>query len=148
LEDDMGFGFGEALRLAIRGAAITSPGWNGKGTWWAVRAGDALSGEPLPVYTGPDLGVCRPYLYMRDAQGHEVPWTPSHTDLFRTDYELAPDGVGDPVRAWGLDAIEIAEREGLLLCGQDDDGDELVDLSAEDARDLRWVWLPVDAAEV
>jgi len=144
---------GEAIGAAVRGARITTGAWNGKGMWFAAEAGDVAHGLPtpplLPVYVGPALGVARPYLYLRDAQGHRVPWLPSMTDLFRDDYELAPGFVGEPVRAWGLDAIELGRKEGAVLLGsgppnEDDnyDGDEFSDQASADWSWARWVYLP------
>jgi len=148
--------FGEAFEAALQGARITAPGWNGKGMWFSAQAGDVAQGlaEPpfLPVYIGPALGVNRPHLYLHDAQGHHVPWLPSMTDLFRTDYELAPGFYGEPVRAWGCAAIEIGRRGAAVLMGsgppdEDNKGDgydggPYSDDANADWSWARWVYLP------
>lgn len=146
--------FGDAFKAAINGARITAPGWNGKGMWFAAEAGDMAPGLAqaplLPVHVGPALGVRRPYLYLRDAQGHHVPWCPSMTDLFRDDYDLAPGFYGEPVRAWGLIAIEVGTVEGAVLTGsgppdeaKNYDGDAFSDDASADWSWARWVYLPV-----
>jgi hypothetical protein len=147
--------FGQAFDLAVDGARITARGWNGKGMWFAVEPGDPPAADPpivppvFPLYTGPDLGVRRPHLYLSDAQGHRVPWTPSQTDLFRDDYELAPGFWDEPVAAWGGDAVARARETGALLVMTGDDGDPYPDGTPEDVEEVRprWVYVPVAGGE-
>lgn len=137
--------FGDAFRLAKRGARITSPSWNGKGMWFGVNPGDAPPGmaDPplIPPYTGPELGMQRPSLFLRDATGRESPWVPNMIDLFKDDWELAPGPHGEPVRAWGLDALEVAEREGLYCEGIDADGDCFEEHEPGDRSGVRWIYV-------
>lgn len=64
--------FGEALEMLKQGKRTTRQGWNGKGMWIDVQF-------PLNEMT-------LPYIYMRTAQGHLVPWVASQTDIFANDW--------------------------------------------------------------
>lgn len=66
-----------AALLALRsGQKIARAGWNGKGMWIALQTPDAHSKMSLP------------YIYMKTADGHLVPWLASQTDLLSDDWDL------------------------------------------------------------
>lgn len=65
---------GWAVERMREGKHVRRAGWNGKGMWLA--------------YVRQDLPWL-PYVQMRTAQGHHVPWLCSQTDLLATDWELA-----------------------------------------------------------
>lgn len=68
------FDFGVALDSLLGGRRVTRKGWNGSGMWIALQK--------------PDLGskMTRPYIYMRTAQGDQVPWVASQTDILARDW--------------------------------------------------------------
>lgn len=67
--------FEEALPALRGGQRVARAGWNGKGMWIALQKPDTHSKMSLP------------YIYMKTADDHLVPWLASQTDL------LAPDWV-------------------------------------------------------
>ncbi len=69
--------FGLALRLLAEGKRVTRPGWNGKGMWLELQVPDAHSKMTLP------------YIFMKTADNHLVPWLASQTDILAKDWELA-----------------------------------------------------------
>ena len=71
------FDFGMALDALREGDAVARQGWNGKGMWLRLQAPDSGSKMTLP------------YIYMRTAQGQNVPWLASQTDLLAQDWEYA-----------------------------------------------------------
>lgn len=66
---------GEAVKHMREGGKVARQGWNGKNMWLALQEPDAHSKMTLP------------YVYMRTAQGDNVPWLCSQTDLLATDWE-------------------------------------------------------------
>lgn len=68
--------FGEALDALRTGQRVTRSGWNGKGMWVALQTPDSHSKMSLP------------YIYMRTADGHNVPWLASQTDILAFDWEF------------------------------------------------------------
>lgn len=80
--------FGEALEAVKSGANIYREGWNGKGTYLALVAGDAVrqaiadcygsAGETFPVLDA---------IYMKTADDKLVPWLASQTDILAEDWE-------------------------------------------------------------
>ncbi len=68
---------GEAIELMRLGNRVRREGWNGKGMWIAMQFPDALSKMTLP------------YVYMKTADNHLVPWLCSQTDLLANDWEFA-----------------------------------------------------------
>lgn len=69
--------FSKALDEIKHGEKLCRAGWNGKGMWVA--------------YTIPSYGetVTQPYVFLHAADGQQVPWTPSQTDLFAEDWQYA-----------------------------------------------------------
>lgn len=73
------FTFGGMLDAIIKGDYIASNArWNGKGMWIKVQIPTELSKMDLP------------YLFMCNAQGELVPWTPSQMDLFSNEWTIKP----------------------------------------------------------
>jgi hypothetical protein len=66
--------FGQALNLLTAGKMVARTGWNGKGMWLALQSPDENSKMTLP------------YIYMKTAQGHLVPWLASQTDILAVDW--------------------------------------------------------------
>ena len=62
--------FEEALESLKDGDKITNLEWNGKGMYLEVQFPNHLS------------KMTHPYIYICDAKGELLPWTPSQTDLF------------------------------------------------------------------
>lgn len=57
------------------GRRFARPSWNGKGMFIALQVPDVNS----------KMG--RPYLYLRDVEGKNVPWLPSQSDVLAEDWE-------------------------------------------------------------
>lgn len=66
-----------ALEQLRRGEKVCRRGWNGRGMWLVIQFPDGASKMTLP------------YIYMKTATGHRVPWTASQADLLIGDWELA-----------------------------------------------------------
>jgi len=69
--------FSDALAYLKRGFKIARKGWNGKGMWLSLQKPDEHSKMSLP------------YIYMKTADDHQVPWLASQTDLLADDWELS-----------------------------------------------------------
>jgi hypothetical protein len=69
--------FGQALDLLKGGLKVARAGWNGKGMWINLQVPDAHSKMSLP------------YIYMFTADGHQVPWLASQTDILANDWSIA-----------------------------------------------------------
>ena len=84
--------FGQALEAVKSGAKIYREGWNGKGMYLALIAGNTVrqaiaehyghAGETFPVLDA---------IYMKTADNKLVPWLASQTDI------LAEDWLAEPV---------------------------------------------------
>lgn len=72
--------FEVALCALKKGFAITRSGWNGKGMWLMRQVPDEHSKMSLP------------YIYMKTADGHLVPWLASQTDLLANDWAVVNRG--------------------------------------------------------
>ena len=66
--------FSEALDKLKQGNKIARKGWNGKGMWLNLQVPDEYSKMTLP------------YIYMKTADNHQVPWLASQTDLLCEDW--------------------------------------------------------------
>lgn len=76
-----GLDIGVAVALLRAGSRVARGGWNGKGMWLEMQTPDAHSKMTLP------------YVFMHTAQGDNVPWLCSQTDLLAQDwYALFPEG--------------------------------------------------------
>jgi hypothetical protein len=70
------FGIGRALDEMRAGYLVSRTGWNGKGMHLGLQVPDGNSKMTLP------------YVYMKTAQGHLVPWLCSQTDLLADDWQV------------------------------------------------------------
>lgn len=68
--------FGEAIAALKRGRKVARKGWNGKGMWLNLQVPDAHSKMSLP------------YIYMKTADDHLVPWLASQTDMLSEDWQI------------------------------------------------------------
>jgi hypothetical protein len=66
--------FGQAIEALKQGKKVARAGWNGKGMHLELQRPDAHSKMPLP------------YIYMYTAQGDNVPWLASQTDMLSEDW--------------------------------------------------------------
>ena len=71
--------FSTALGGLTLGAKLRRAGWNGKGMWIAIQRPDEHSMMTLP------------YIYMKTADGHLVPWVASQTDILSDDWEVVDE---------------------------------------------------------
>ncbi len=67
--------FGQAIDALKAGKKVARSGWNGKGMWLALQIPDANSKMSLP------------YIYMKTADDHLVPWLASQTDVLAEDWD-------------------------------------------------------------
>jgi hypothetical protein len=68
--------FSDALHELKSGNKVHRSGWNGRGMWLNLQIPDAHSKMTLP------------YIYMRTAEGHLVPWIASQTDILANDWDV------------------------------------------------------------
>ena len=66
--------FGQAIEALKQGKKVARAGWNGKGMYLELQRPDAHSKMTLP------------YIYMYTAQGDNVPWFASQTDMLSEDW--------------------------------------------------------------
>ncbi len=66
--------FGQAIEALKQGKKVARAGWNGKGMYLELQRPDAHSKMTLP------------YIYMYTAQGDNVPWLASQTDMLSEDW--------------------------------------------------------------
>jgi hypothetical protein len=69
-------GIGWAVAQLRQGGKIQRAGWNGKNMWLELQVPDKHSKMTLP------------YVYMKTADGHLVPWLCSQTDLLAVDWSV------------------------------------------------------------
>lgn len=69
------FNFQTALSHLKMGFKVCRTGWNGKGMFLALQVPDEGSANSLP------------YIWMKTADGHRVPWVASQTDLLSDDWQ-------------------------------------------------------------
>lgn len=70
-------GIGWAIKQMEHGLKVRRQGWNGRGMWIELQRPDITSKMTLP------------YIYMKTADNHLVPWLASQTDLLCMDWEVA-----------------------------------------------------------
>lgn len=68
--------FPYALKAMRNSRCVYREGWNGHGMWLALQVPDSNSKMTLP------------YIYMKTAQGDQVPWVASQTDLLSGDWVI------------------------------------------------------------
>ena len=71
-----GTDFGQAIEALKSGKRVARSGWNGKGMWLELQRPDAHSKMSLP------------YIYMKTADDHLVPWLASQTDMLSDDWTV------------------------------------------------------------
>ena len=79
----MGLKFEDALPLLKQGKRIYRKGWNGKDMYLELQEPDENSKMTLP------------YIYMKTADGHLVPWFASQTDLLSGDWGILTEEQQD-----------------------------------------------------
>lgn len=67
---------GWAVKQLQNGSKVARQGWNGKGMYLHLQVPDSHSKMTLP------------YVYMKTADEHLVPWLCSQTDLLATDWTV------------------------------------------------------------
>ncbi len=67
---------GDAVKALRAGERVRRLGWNGKGMCLELQIPDESSKMTLP------------FVYMKTADGHLVPWLCSQTDLLADDWQL------------------------------------------------------------
>jgi hypothetical protein len=72
--------FEEALPLAREGRRIAREGWRGQKVWLTMRQIRVRGDE-------------RPFLYMKTAEGNQVPWGAIQEDLLADDWVIADASV-------------------------------------------------------
>lgn len=68
--------FGSAIEALKKGHKVARKGWNGKQMWLKLQVPDAGSKMSLP------------YIYMKTADNHLVPWLASQTDMLSEDWHI------------------------------------------------------------
>lgn len=68
--------FGQAIRFLKQGKQVSRAGWNGKNMYLSLQVPDTNSKMSLP------------YIYIRTADGHLVPWLASQTDMLSNDWQV------------------------------------------------------------
>ena len=68
--------FGSAIEAMKKGRKVARTGWNGKKMWLKLQVPDAGSKMSLP------------YIYMKTADNHLVPWLASQTDMLSEDWHI------------------------------------------------------------
>mgnify|MGYP002768269425 FL=1 len=68
--------FGQAIEALKQGKKVARAGWNGKNMHLELQRPDAHS------------KMTRPYIYMYTAQGDNVPWLASQTDILSEDWTV------------------------------------------------------------
>lgn len=68
--------FGLAIEALKKGHKVARKGWNGKKMWLKLQVPDAGSKMSLP------------YIYMKTADNHLVPWLASQTDMLAEDWHI------------------------------------------------------------
>ncbi len=71
---DIDMGFGETLGYIKLGRKVARSGWNGKNMYVELQTPTETSKMTLP------------YLFMKTADGHLVPWLASQTDILAEDW--------------------------------------------------------------
>lgn len=86
--------FEQALAWLKDGQKVTRLGWNAPGQWVVLQKGYpdgiAINANTAAATGIPEGTVCifDPYLMLRNAQGHFVPWVPSQGDLMAGDWAV------------------------------------------------------------
>lgn len=73
--------FSEALEFLANGERVARTGWNGKGMW--IQRMDSGVGRIADEEVELD-----PFIVMKTAQDHFIPWLASQADLLAEDWEV------------------------------------------------------------
>jgi Protein of unknown function (DUF2829) len=84
-----GLTFGLAVEALKLGYKVSRAGWNGKGMWLAFVGGTEANGRnayaigllPTPEFLSPWIGI-------KNANNHFVPWVASQTDVLADDWAI------------------------------------------------------------
>ena len=85
-----GMTFGLAIEDLKRGLKVARKGWNGKGMWLALIAGEnwGIGGHAPYDLPGGDYITHASFIGMRTADCKFVPWLASQTDVLSEDWEV------------------------------------------------------------
>jgi hypothetical protein len=75
--------FGEVLHWLKKGHKVARSGWNGKGMWLML----VVYCDEKIVIDGHSY-IKSPYIAMKTADGHFVPWLASQTDILADDWVI------------------------------------------------------------
>jgi Protein of unknown function (DUF2829) len=75
-KESLFYDFGWALMMMRSAKKVARKNWNGKGMWLRLQYPDVNS------------KMSQPYIYMKTADNHLVPWVASQTDLVACDWEV------------------------------------------------------------
>lgn len=103
---------GEAVAVMLVDHMVAREGWNGKGMHIAMQKPDE------------DSRMTKPYIYMKTADGHFVPWLCSQTDLLATDWvnlgEAAPEAGEEEKAILEADQSDASEVKPAIIGGTAD----------------------------
>lgn len=88
--DNQKLNFCDAVHMLKLGKKVARAGWNGKGMWLALIAGDlwGIGGKaPYDVPHGDHISHA-PFIGMRTADAKFVPWLASQTDVLAEDWQV------------------------------------------------------------
>lgn len=85
--------FSDALMWLKEGKRVCRSGWNGKGMFLLLVAGDAWNFEC--DVEGVDGHLASPFICMKTADDKLIPWFASQTDLLATDWQVYEALVSD-----------------------------------------------------
>ena len=82
--------FGLAIEAMRKGLKVARAGWNGKGMWIGLVAGDQWGlGSNAPFdYSGAPFGSMLPWIGMKTADEKFVPWLASQSDMLAEDWQI------------------------------------------------------------
>ena len=78
--------FGEAIAALKSGKLVAREGWNGKGMWLILIAGEAVAQAIADRYGDGNAIPVLEAIYMKTATGELVPWLASQTDVLAEDW--------------------------------------------------------------
>ncbi len=78
--------FGEAIAALKSGKLVAREGWNGKGMWLILIAGEAVAQAIADRYGDGNAIPVLDAIYMKTATGELVPWLASQTDVLAEDW--------------------------------------------------------------
>ncbi len=78
--------FGKAIAALKSGKLVAREGWNGKGMWLILIAGEAVAQAIADRYGDGNAIPVLDAIYMKTATGELVPWLASQTDVLAEDW--------------------------------------------------------------